>query len=49
MKKLSININELRLKVRKHWVINPVTRVVPKRKKKSRKVLKQEFKKEIDY
>ena len=45
MKKLTININELRRKVRKYWVIHPVTRVVPKQKRKSRKRLNQEFKK----
>jgi peroxiredoxin len=43
-----ININKLKLNKRKTWIINPKTRVVPKKKKKSRKRIKQEIIKEIN-
>lgn len=45
--KNSINLNELRLKQRKSWGINPKTRVV-NNKRNSRKTQKQKFQKDID-
>lgn len=38
-----IKINPNKVKIRKFWVINPVTRIVPNKKKYDRKRLKQEL------
>jgi hypothetical protein len=40
-KKKPKTTNEIRLGIRKFWPINPITQIVPNRKKKSRQELKK--------